>query len=383
MTPRAVAVFIKGRRLRSGAVAVLSLVMGCGTTRMTDTQRTATEQLLISNAVDQTVSQLDFRFLAGKSVFLDAQYLDNVADRGYLVSSLRQQLLACGCVLQEDRTKATYVVEARSGGAGTDRHSLLIGVPQMTVPTFVPGQPSQIPEIPVAKKTDQQGVSKLAVFAYNRVTGQRLWQSGTIEAISTARDTWVLGAGPFRKGTILHGTEFAGEHIPVPTLGEKSGHESEPGSPVITVTSASIWPEPPTPRANVMGLLMPAPGRGLTPAMNVLVQSALSGQASARDVANGSAAVATAESSPGRKENASASTAAVDGTPKPATAVNSGGQAETEPPKVLSSGWGLQPEDKPALPTTDDQPMKSKDGSGSERDRRSAAASTPGSPSRR
>src|SRR5437870_4778161 len=111
---------------RCWAIAALGLLMGCGTTRMTDTQRTATEQLLISNAVDQTVSQLDLRFLADKSVFLDFQFLDNVADRGYLVSSLRQQLLACGCILQEERAKATYVVEARSGGAGTDRHSLLM-----------------------------------------------------------------------------------------------------------------------------------------------------------------------------------------------------------------------------------------------------------------
>ena len=42
---------------------------------MTDTQRTATEQLLISNAVDQAVSHLDFRKLSGQPVYLDAQYL--------------------------------------------------------------------------------------------------------------------------------------------------------------------------------------------------------------------------------------------------------------------------------------------------------------------
>jgi hypothetical protein len=340
--------------------------MGCGTTRMTDTQRTATEQLLISNAVDQTVSQLDFRFLAGKNVFLDPQYLDDVADRGYLVSSLRQQLLACGCILQEDRAKATYVVEARSGGAGTDRHSLLIGVPQMTVPTFVPGQPSQIPEIPLAKKTDQQGVSKVAVFAYNRVTGQRLWQSGTVEAISTARDTWVLGAGPFRKGTILHGTEFAGEQIPVPNLGDKEAHDAEARSPVVTVTNPLSWPEPPMPRATSMAFLAPLPGTGLTPIVNALTQSVLWRTFPTCDPAIASAA--TSQGGPASKPKSST-----------AAAVNGGGQAETEPPKVVSSGWGLQPEGQPALPMAEDQPMKSKDGSG---DRRSAAATLPGSPSR-
>src|SRR5262245_42971968 len=111
------------------AVAVFALAAGCGTTRMTDTQRTATEQLLISNAVDRAVSQLDFRCLAGKPVFFDPQFLDGTVDRGYLVASLRQHLFACGCQLTEDRAKAVYVVEARTGGVGTDRHSLLVGVP--------------------------------------------------------------------------------------------------------------------------------------------------------------------------------------------------------------------------------------------------------------
>src|SRR5438128_10256326 len=165
----------------------LLLALGCGTTRMTDTQRAATEQLLISNAVDQAVSQLDFRCLAGKQVFFDPQVLDNTVDKGYVASSLRQQLLASGCILQEDRAKATYVVEARAGGVGTDRHSVLVGVPEMNVPSVLPGQPSHIPKIPFAEKTDQNGVAKVAVFAYNRKTGRPVRQSGAVEPVSSAR----------------------------------------------------------------------------------------------------------------------------------------------------------------------------------------------------
>jgi hypothetical protein len=376
------AAFFEKDCFRCGAIIFLGSLMGCGTTRMTDTQRTATEQLLISNAVDQTVSQLDFRFLAGKSVYLDPQYLDNVADRGYLVSSLRQQLLACGCILQEDRPKATYVVEPRSGSTGTDRHSLLVGVPQMTVPTFVPGQPSQIPEIPLAKKTDQQGVSKIAVFAYNRVTGERLWQSGTIEAISTARDTWVLGAGPFRKGTILQGTEFAGEQIPVPRLGEKQAQDAETRAPVVPVTMASIWPESPMARSALSSLIMPVPGRGLGPVIGVLVQSAQTSPTQAHDPARGAVSVATSAASVS-KENSdlprpTAGSAPGTGKP-PAGTVNAGGQAETEPAIGFSTTWGLRRDPDVALPTWDEQPMKSKDAS----EKGSAVASAPGSTSRR
>jgi hypothetical protein len=370
----AAAAFIQKNRFRCWAIPVLGLVMGCGTTRMTDTQRTATEQLLISNAVDQTVSQLDFRVLAGKSVFLDPQYLDNVADKGYLVSSLRQQLLACGCILQEDRSRATYVVEPRSGSAGTDRHSLLIGVPQMTVPTFLPGQPSQIPEIPLAKKTDQQGVSKIAVFAYNRVTGERLWQSGTVEAISTARDTWVLGAGPFRKGTISHGTEFAGEQIPVPHLGDKQGRDAEARSPVVPVTMASTWPEAQVPWSPLTSLLMPAPCTGPSPAIQVLVQSVLAGQTQPHNTAK-LLSLAPGDAVPANKANSSSRAAALAPSGTPAAPINAGGQAETEPSNVFSTGWGLQLDSALALPTMDDQPMKSKEAP--------AVAAAAGSTSRR
>jgi hypothetical protein len=232
---------------RRRIIFVLSfLLAGCGTTRMTDTQRTATEQLLVSNAVDQAVSQLDFKHLAGKPVFFDAQYLDGVVDRGYLISSLRQHLLASGCLLQEERAKADYVVEARSGGVGTNRNSVLVGVPQMNIPTFVPGQPSFIPEIPLAKKTDQEGVAKVAVFAFNRRTGNPVWQSGVVQSNSTAKDRWVLGAGPFQQGTIRSGTQFAGEPLNIPTFGLKGDETEAVVSTKVGVTHAAVWQELPT-----------------------------------------------------------------------------------------------------------------------------------------
>ena len=189
----------RGLAWRSALALVLGVAAGCGSTRVTNTQRTATEQLLVSNAIDQSVSQLDFRALAGKPVFFDPQYLAAGPDHGYVVSSLRQQLLACGCLLQETRASATYVVEARTGGVGTDQYSVLFGVPQMNVPSVMPGQPSLIPEIPLAKKTDQEGVAKIAVFAYNRRTGQPLWQSGVVQANST--EYWSVPIPPERAST--------------------------------------------------------------------------------------------------------------------------------------------------------------------------------------
>ncbi len=224
------------------------LVAGCGTTRSTDTPRSATEQLLISKAVDETVGEMDFRVLAGKTVFFDPQYLDDkVVDRNYLISSLRQHLLASGALLQEDRTKATYVVEARSGAMGTDKNSVLFGVPQMAVPVIVPGQPSQIPEIPIAKWTDQKGIAKIAVYAYNRQTGRPVLQSGVLQASSTADDSWILGMGPFQRGNIRRSTEFAGKAIEVPFFDSNREETAQTHETVPPPTQSVTWSEPTTP----------------------------------------------------------------------------------------------------------------------------------------
>ena len=218
---------------------LLILCYGCGTTRVSDTARTATEQLLISHSIDDTVSRLDFRVLAGKRVYLDAQYLDGVTDKGYLISSLRQQLLACGCLLQEERKRATYVIEARAGSVGTDRNDMLIGVPQMSIPSVMPGIPgAMIPEIALAKKSNRRAVAKVAVFAYNRISGDPVWQSGTLEAVSRERDSWLCGAGPFRRGSLHRGTEFDEQRFVVPLLDKKNGdaHSAQVG-----VTKPAVW----------------------------------------------------------------------------------------------------------------------------------------------
>ncbi len=201
------------------SVLVVALC-GCGTTHTTDTSRTATEQLLISDAVDRAVQSIDFRPLAGQAVFLDESYLTGVVDRAYLVSTIRQHLLASGCVISDRRDEATFVIEARSGAVGTNRDEVLFGIPSINVPSFVSftGLPSSIPEIPIVKKTARKGVAKLAVFAYHQETGAPVWQSGIAQNNSSARDTWVLGAGPFQRGTIYEGTVFAGSKIKINPL---------------------------------------------------------------------------------------------------------------------------------------------------------------------
>ena len=236
--------------MRENGPAVIGLVAcsvflcaigGCGTTRTSNTLRTATEQLLISDAIDRAVQRIDFSPLAGKAVFFDERHLYDVVDDSYLISSLRQHLLASGCILKDDREKATFVVEPRAGTIGTDNHDLLFGMPATNVPQFtlLAALPPVIPEIPIAKRRNQRGVAKIAVFAYRRESGEPAWQSGIVSSESTSNDIWVLGAGPFKRGTIHQGTSFAGDKL----LARKRAREDrEKQGPVVQLAQEAVFP---------------------------------------------------------------------------------------------------------------------------------------------
>jgi len=216
---------------------------GCGVTRSSDTVRTATEQLLISDAIDRAVQSMNLQPLAGQTIFLDESKVTDAVDRNYYLSTLRQQLLANGCELREKREEADFIVEARAGAIGTDRNDLLFGVPSTNVPAIPLLQPvpAAIPEIPIAKRKDQRGVAKIAVFAYHRATGTPVWQSGIVRQESSATDVWILGAGPFQRGTIYEGTAFAGTAI---NNESDKDHPLPRRTPAVSVSSESLFTPP-------------------------------------------------------------------------------------------------------------------------------------------
>jgi len=233
------------RRLSALCLGIVTAAttFGCGTTRWSDTSRTATEQLLISDAVDRAISDFDFSLLAGREVFFDASYLAGVTDEKYIISSLRQHLLASGCILREEKDEADYVVEARSGGVGTDRSDVLIGVPAVQVPV-VPGTPlpSAIPELPLAKSTNQKAVAKLAVFAYNRRTGRPALQTGVDPVVSTAKNSWFFGAGPFKQGSLYERAPVAGDKFDIPIIGGREA-DNDSRTATVPVTDRAVFTE--------------------------------------------------------------------------------------------------------------------------------------------
>jgi len=206
-------------------------ICGCGTTR----EHQATEQLVVSDAVDRSIQNLDFRPLSGRKVYLDTSYLRHVKGSGfvnseYVISGLRQQILGAGCLIQDSANDSDVIIEARIGALGADNHLVTYGIPENnalnSAANVIPNAPSipTLPEIAVARREAREATAKIAAFAYDRETRKPIWQSGVHHAVATAKDTWVMGIGPFQGGSIREKTKLAGSQF-------EFGRRSRTGSP--------------------------------------------------------------------------------------------------------------------------------------------------------
>lgn len=232
------------------ALTFVLLFVGCGTTQ----QRTGTEQLLLSDAVDRSVDQLEFGVLSGKKLFLDTTYINAVkgvsfVNSDYIISTLRHKLTTSGCLLQDTKDKADYVVEARIGALGTDSLEVTYGLPASnalsqaaTLVTSAPVMPT-IPEISVGKRNAALSTSKVVAYAYHRETGTPVWQSGNAISKSDAKDTWFMGAGPLQRGSIYKGVRFADVRLRLPKLLKSQTASTQEAKP-LTIADAHQFVHP-------------------------------------------------------------------------------------------------------------------------------------------
>ena len=198
---------------------------------MTGTARTGTEQLLLTNAWDKALEKVDFRPLTGVPVFLDTANVTAV-DQGWVVSSLREAMLTQGVLIREKREQAQFIVEARVGAYGTDDDSFLVGISQTTIPPTVTGVPTgTIPELPLIKRSRQQAVAKLALFAYDRASGQLVWRRGRCSTRPTPRTSSSAASARSSRARSRTGPRSPGSRSPCPARPSRPRRPTGQGPP--------------------------------------------------------------------------------------------------------------------------------------------------------
>ncbi|MBL8818324.1 MAG: hypothetical protein JNL58_20020 [Planctomyces sp.] len=206
-----------------GGLTCMLLCSGCGTS----VQRSGTEQLLLSDAVDRAIDQLDLSPLSGRKVYLDTEYMKAVKgnmfiNAEYITSALRQKMTTSGCLIQKEVQSADYVLEARVGALGADSMEVTYGIPASggvggaaSALAGAPALPS-IPEVSFGKRNANLAITKVVVYGYHRETGIPVWQSGNAIARSDAQDSWMMGMGPVTKGSVYDGVRLAGNPVKLP-----------------------------------------------------------------------------------------------------------------------------------------------------------------------
>jgi hypothetical protein len=146
-------------------VALAISLVGCSSTRTTLPARSATEQLLISEAADAASLAIELKLPEGRKAFLDTTNFDGV-DARYAISAIRQSLLQQGNALVEKREDADTVIEVRAGALSIDSVSRKLGVPAVELPSFF------VPNISIMNQTTNSGIARFSMFAYDRTTGK-------------------------------------------------------------------------------------------------------------------------------------------------------------------------------------------------------------------
>lgn len=170
-------------------LALSMMLAGCATMRESYPTRTATEQLLISDAAEDAAAQLKLKIPTTRKCFLDTTNFEGV-DAKYAVSAIRQKLMEQGIAIMETRDEADTVIEMRAGALSIDSKGRQITLPGLPIDKIIPGLGSATPLSynQWTQKIDE-GIAKISAFAYDRKTGHLLTVAETVVGHSKRRRT--------------------------------------------------------------------------------------------------------------------------------------------------------------------------------------------------
>lgn len=148
-----------------------SLLSACTTVTESNPARTATEELLISQAADRAAANLTLKLLKGTKIFVDASNFEGT-DSKYAIAAIRESFLKQGASLVDDKKRADTIVEIRAGALSTDKSQMLVGLPQFNVPIPLTSSPLAVPQIALYGKEDQKAVAKFVITGRDAKSGQ-------------------------------------------------------------------------------------------------------------------------------------------------------------------------------------------------------------------
>jgi hypothetical protein len=162
--------------------ALLALTLaGCALTHeQSKTPRTATEQLLLSQALERSIARVSMPLPDGATVFVETAGLKHAAfpDDVFVSDLVASRLATMGARIQKKEEDASYRVRVVVQALGTDQESSFLGMPPVTSVLL----PFALPEMAVYKQERQNGIARLSLEFFERATGRLItstrWYEG-------------------------------------------------------------------------------------------------------------------------------------------------------------------------------------------------------------
>jgi hypothetical protein len=154
-----------------------TLLMGCALEQeMSRTPRTAVEQVLLTQAVEQALVNLTVQLPEGVYVDVDARGLDlgtierPARDMLYIQDVVAAELGRRGYRVSTSDTKSPYLVRVMGESFGTMQGSVFVGMPPVQSVLI----PFSLPELALFKQESQSGYARLHLDLYDNRTGEFL-----------------------------------------------------------------------------------------------------------------------------------------------------------------------------------------------------------------
>lgn len=185
-------------------IAILIFVLtiflpSCSTTRyITETKRSAIEQLLLTKSVDKAMGDVFWVEIKDSKIYIETTSLAT-EEENYLKKAVSLWCLEKGAVVVEDKSKADYIASVLVKSLGTDRiNTVYLGIPSLPVPlTGI-----STPEIDILGSRRQKGYTELEIILYSSSTGQFVQKTKPLIG-KTHFSTYKIFLIPIRRNNIF------------------------------------------------------------------------------------------------------------------------------------------------------------------------------------